>query len=222
MTPTTRRLLRAPGPAAALALALLVAGPVVARAQQSEPLRGIVVDVRGAFATLPTDPAIAEARGIDPNGLPSRALGFEVGGHVYPWGGRAMTLGLGASVLWSRGLKTLETVEGTQAGPEVTTRLQAVTPQVSLNFGTARGWSYLSGGVGWSSLTVSRDDRADEPRDAVMALNLGGGARWLFSRHAGFSFDLRFYRLSARDASAESPGHPSTTRFVVTAGLSFK
>ena len=39
---------------------------------------------------------------------------------------------------------------GGRRGPTVNARFSALSPQVSLNFGTRDGWSYLSGGIGWA------------------------------------------------------------------------
>ena len=193
-----------------------------ASGQIVEPLRGVVVDARGALATFPDEAAIADPRGLDAASLPGRGLGLEVGAHVYPVRWKAITFGFGASLVWARGSGTAPVTEGSTPSPDATTRFSAVSPQLSLNFGSGRGWSTLSAGLGWASLTVSRTDQPDEPGDAVATLNYGGGARWLFSRHLGASFDLRFYQLGERAPSAASPGHPKMTRFVTTVGLSIK
>lgn len=202
--------------------AITLGGAPQASGQIVEPLHGVVIDARGALATFPDGAAVADPRGLDPAGLPGRGLGLEVGAHVYPLRWKAITFGLGASLVWARGSDAVAVTEGSTASPETTTRFSAVSPQVSLNFGTGRGWSTLSGGLGWASLTISRADQPDEPGDAVATLHYGGGARWLFSPHLGASFDLRFYQLGERPPSAASPGHPKTTQLVVTVGLSIK
>lgn len=197
----------------------------VAEAQAVEPLRGFVVDALGSSSSYPSDASIGVPRGIAEANLPSRGLGVQVGAHVYPMRWGSATLGFGASFLWTSGSKGPEPVEAEPIAAidatEVTTRMSALMPQVSLNFGTGRGWSYLSGGVGTSSLTVSAGD-PEEPGGQVLAWNAGGGARWMFSNHLAFSFDARFLGLSSREPSEGSPGHPSTMRFVLSAGLSFR
>ena len=208
-----------------VAAAAWLASCGVAAAQAVEPLRGFVVDAQGATSSYPSDASIGVPRGIAETNLPTRGLGIQVGAHAYPvrWG--SATLGFGASFLWTSGSKGPEPGEPEPPvavdATEVTTRMTALMPQVSLNFGTGRGWSYLSGGVGTASLTVSAGD-PEEPGGQVFAWNAGGGARWLFRDHLAFSFDARFLGLSSREASDGSPGHPSTMRFVLSAGLSFR
>lgn len=205
-------------------LAWLGAGGIV-RAQAVEPLRGFVVDALGSSSSYPSDASIGVPRGIAETNLPSRGLGVQVGAHLYPVRLGAATLGLGASFLWTIGSKGPEAADAdvppAAQATEVTTRLSALVPQVSLNFGTGRGWSYLSGGIGTATLTVSAGD-PEEPGGQVLAWNAGGGARWMFREHLAVSFDARFLGLSSRAASEGSPGHPSTMRFVLSAGLSFR
>ena len=40
--------------------------------------------------------------------------------------------------------------------------------------------------------------------------------------HVAFSFDVRFYSINARAATATDPGHEKMRRLVLNAGLSFK
>ena len=37
-------------------------------------------------------------------------------------------------------------------------------------------------------------------------LNYGGGARWFNSPHLAFTFDIRFYAISPRDADGDGAG----------------
>src|SRR5690606_5009175 len=101
--------------------------------------------------------------------------------------------------------------------------LTGIAPQVSLNFGTSRGWSYIGAGYGLSKLKVGREESTTlESSPQLLTLNLGGGARWFVSEHAAFGFDLRFYRIAAREVSGDYIGNPSVSMFVVAAGLGFR
>ena len=100
-------------------------------------------------------------------------------------------------------------------------RLTALSPQVSLNFGKRDGWSYLSGGIGWASLTTEFDDMPfEDPASRPRAINYGGGARWFAKKHLAFSLDLRFYAISPQEATVERPAVPRMTVMVFSAGIS--
>jgi hypothetical protein len=140
---------------------------------------------------------------------------------------RRLSLGLGASLMrgGSEKAPTPEDVTATPTAatdPTVESRITALTPQVSLNFGSSRGWSYIGAGYGWTRRTTG--DAAGTLPDGsnVITLSYGGGARWFIKTHVAFSFDLRFYRLPATVADADGPASPGYTMFVGSAGLSFK
>ena len=212
-----------------LALFLLFAVP--ARAQEIPPVAGLpteaiapfVFDARGTFARFKELPTVAADLGVDPTDLPTRGLGLVVGAHLYPVRQRNFALGIGGELLLrARGTNTVApTVEGGPDGPTVETRMTAVSPQVSLNFGKRDGWSYLSGGIGWASITselsgMPLEDAESRPR----AINYGGGARWFIKEHLAFSLDLRFYAISAQEATATRPGYPRVTVMIFSAGIS--
>lgn len=215
----------------AVLLALLLSLPSVALAQSESPLLDpgspgpYALDVRGAIVGIPQAPRFYPTL---PGGaaIPARGLGIEVGGHVYPLRLGPARVGFGLSLVAVRGTATtpggapgsdgVSNEAGLEPGPggdrEVVSRARILSPQVSFNFGTARGWSYLSVGAGPGRVTI-------EPRtvagDAVVetsfgAVNVGGGARWFLNPHVGIGFDVRFYRL------------PSGTLVGASAGLSFK
>lgn len=201
----------------------LAASP--ARAQEKLPLPWFVVDAQGALPKLPTDPALADPRGIAAASLPAWGPGFNVAAHLFPLRGRRMALGVGVSYQWTRGSSSPDVPEGSDpslAGPAVTTRFTALAPQASLNFGHRRGWSYLSAGLGPSTLTISRDDFAEEEGQGVSTLNYGGGGRWFARPRLAFSFDLRIYRLGALEISDLSAGHPAMNLVVLNLGVSFQ
>jgi hypothetical protein len=195
-----------------------------AAAQPPEPLRGFAVDVRGAIPFYPNDAAITTPRETTPDLVPRYGIGLDVGAHVYPFSWKVMTFGFGASYHLSRGSRTPEVPEGsTQTpGPTVQARLQALSPQASLNFGHRMGWSYLSAGLGTATFREWREDLAEDTGESTQTLNYGGGARWFTSEHIAVTVDLRFYRMKAVAPSDNVIGHPRMTRVVVSAGVAFR
>jgi hypothetical protein len=169
-----------------------------ASAQTPSPPGPYVIDVRGAFSGLPTQAAFLPAL-PSATAIPSRGFGFEAGGHVYLLSLGPARLGLGVSVLRARG--TASTVTETAALPDVAVTLTAIAPQVSFNFGTRDGWSYLSAGYGRAQVraiaTPATGSTLQQDSGGVAAINFGGGARWFLRDHLAVGFDVRFHRLSA-------------------------
>jgi hypothetical protein len=194
-----------------------------ARAQQDDPVGPFVLDARVALPSFSSAESIATAWGFRSDQLPERGMGFELGAHVYPLRGRRVSLGLGASLMRASAKQDpLEDSETAATDPTVESRISALTPQVSLNFGSSRGWSYISAGYGWTRRTTGDADATLPNGSNVTTVSYGGGARWFIKTHVAFSFDLRFYRLPATVADADGPASPGYTMFVGTAGLSFK
>jgi hypothetical protein len=225
--------------ACALAFAiLLTAGAPLASAQATDPdhlpIGWFAVDARGAWVTLPDDPALAEFLDVPQENLATRGLGLIVGAHVYPVRlGRWVALGFGGELLFSRGSRTLspdddESEEGVVDAPTVKARLSAVSPQFSLNFGGRDGWSYLSGGIGWSGFTsevlaetaAGSISTGDAPRTST--INYGGGARWFMKEHLAFVLDLRFYTIRPQEATPTRPALQRQRLLTLSAGVSFK
>ena len=136
-----------------------------------------VIDARGATSGVPTSTALYPTLGPT-HVVPSRGFGFDVGAHVYPFGLGPARVGFGANLLQ---------VRGTSADAVITTRL--ITPQLSFNFGTSNGWSYLSAGMGPAQIQADRSV-------TVQSINAGGGARWFMNNHLAIAFDIRMHRLS--------------------------
>ena len=137
-----------------------------------------VIDVRGATGGIPTSiglyPTVPEGGSV-----PSRGFGYDVGGHIYLFNLGPARIGLGVSVVGVRG-----------TAMDATTTMNIVAPQLSFNFGSSDGWSYLSIGAG-----IARVDA--EATGSSSALNAGGGARWFIKRHLGVGFDMRLHRIAA-------------------------
>jgi hypothetical protein len=201
---------------------LLVGLASDARAQHDDPVGPFVIDAHVALPNFSNADAIASAFSLRTDQLPQHGLGFELGVHVYPLR-RKVTLGLGATLMRARGRKAPSADSETAAtDPTIETRVTTLMPQLSLNFGTTRGWSYISAGFG-RTRRATGDAATTLPTGTNAAtLSYGGGARWFLATHVAFSFDLRFYRLRATEATDDQPGLPRHSMFVSTVGLSFK
>ena len=218
---------------AALGLSLLLMFTGAAHAQEAppvfplneEPIAPFVFDARGTLARFKQLPATATALGVAATDLPTRGLGLVVGAHLYPVRRNNFALGIGGELLLrARGSNTIApAVEDGPDGPAVVTRMTALSPQLSLNFGKRDGWSYLSGGIGWASLTSELEETPfEDPESRPRAINYGGGARWFAKEHLAFSLDLRFYAVSPQEATTARPAVPRMTVMVFSAGISLR
>jgi hypothetical protein len=201
--------------------ALALAPP--AGAQEPPPRIGpIVVDLHGTFGSFPEDQLVADSRGMTLAELPDSGLGVQVGIHVYPIRWKAITIGIGGEYATSRARQTpVDGVIGVRSAEE---RLTSVTPQISFNFGTGHGWSYLSAGFGNSTWAIvpQGQDAYPPDSDGVKTINYGAGARWFARPHLGFSFDVRFYAINPSSSSFTFAQRPRATLVVVGAGISVK
>ena len=157
-----------------------------------------VIDLRGSTSGIPTSiglyPTIPEGGSV-----PSRGFGYDVGGHVYLFNLGPARLGLGVNVIGVRG-----------TAPEATATMNILAPQLSFNFGSSEGWSYLSAGAGTARV------KAGETASSS-AINAGGGARWFIRRHIAVGFDLRWHKIAA---DGETMG--ASTLFAASVGFSVK
>jgi hypothetical protein len=157
-----------------------------------------VIDLRGSTSGIPTSiglyPTIPEGGSV-----PSRGFGYDVGGHVYLFNLGPARLGLGVNVIGVRGTAT-----------DATTTMNILAPQLSFNFGSSEGWSYLSAGAGTARV------KAGETASSS-AINAGGGARWFIRRHIAVGFDLRWHKIAA---DGETMG--ASTLFAASVGFSVK
>jgi hypothetical protein len=185
------------------------------------PIPFFVVDVHGTTLGFPDDAQLAASRGLAPAELPGRGFGGDLAVHVFPFRYRAVTFGLGGRLMSTRAHQNQN--PETLLRP-VTERFTYLGPQLSFNFGTGSGWSYLSGGLAASTWSVAVDGQPPSPADEerLKTLDYGGGARWFAKPHLAFSFDVRFYAVSPRSSVKGLPAGPRTTLFVIGAGVSFK
>ena len=202
---------------------LLWLWPVVVFAQDPEPAplprepkAPFVVDARLGWPGLSKDADVATSLGVTTEDLPGRGFGLIIGAQFYAARTRTVSLGIGGEMLWARAgrTKTSETT-GRPEGPPLKNRWSNISPQMSLNFGSKDGWSYLTGGLGWSKVTMEREDEPQESGSRVRTLNYGGGAKWFTKKHLAFNLDLRFYSIGAQEAI---PGRLATPGQIATPG----
>jgi hypothetical protein len=179
-----------------------------------------VLDIRGVTSAVPTDTTFYPAT-LTSTTVPSRGFGADVGGHVYLFNLGPTRVGVGASVMAVRA--TVNAAASTQSesaepGQRVTLTLRAIAPQVSFNFGSGDGWSYLSAGLGLGSVNSRTENASPGERQSgrLRAVNYGGGARWFITPRLAFGIDLRAYQLAA------GAGTPRVNVFAAGAGLSIR
>jgi hypothetical protein len=157
-----------------------------------------VIDLRGSTSGIPTSiglyPTIPEGGSV-----PSRGFGYDVGGHVYLFSLGPARLGLGINVVGVRGTAT-----------DATATMNILAPQLSFNFGSSEGWSYLSAGAGTARVKAGKTASSS-------AINAGGGARWFIRRHIAVGFDLRWHKIAADGETMNA-----STLFAASVGFSIK
>jgi hypothetical protein len=211
--------------------AALVAGallPINAGAQdvppEKLPIGRFVVDARADFPKFKQDAAIANAIGVGVLNLPTRGFGLVAGAHWYPVRIGVVTVGLGGEWVRARRSRTLNT--GTEAAPvnvTTNTRFSTLAPQISFNFGSRDGYSYISGGIGRANYTAELADKPlRDPESGSKTINYGGGARWFAKKRLALSLDLRFYAINPQKATATRPGYPRMTIMAMSAGVAIR
>ena len=195
--------------------------PVLAQEEIELPIDRFVTDIRGSLTLFGQNRQFASARGLNTSMTPRIGLGFEVGAHAYLYRWRVITIGAGGTVHKSLGTKGATQAESQSKAPAIGAKFFAISPQLSLNFGTRDGWSYLSGGLGSSALDLYPAGTAYNTR-YTRTLNYGGGARWFTSDHIAFTLDLRFYALTPLPRTNLQPSSPRMTLAVFNVGASFR
>ena len=186
--------------------------PTAAQVLASGPPGPYVIDIRGATAGLPSGSEFYPPLGTTA-AISSRGFGLEAGGHVYLAVLGMPRLGLGASFVQLRG-----------TSDDATVTLRLIAPQLSFNFGTGNGWSYLSAGLGAGRLEteVASAPPARARTGTLRAINFGGGARWFLGTHLGVGFDVRFHRLAAGQIEGGVTLTPRQTALTAAVGISLK
>ena len=190
------------------------------------PIPFLVIDLHGSIPQFPSDDAaLAASRNMSLAELPGSGLGAQVGLHLYPLRARVVTLGLGGELAIGRSRQTPATVGTAGVTPlrPAQERFTSLSPQLSLNFGSGSGWSYLSAGLGQSTWSLEPEGLTNylPNEDKLKTINFGGGARWFIKPHLAFSFDVRFYAINPGFADLY-PGTPRTTLLIIGAGISVK
>lgn len=137
-----------------------------------------VLDVRGTTSGIPTSIGLYPTV-PDGGSVPSRGFGFDAGGHVYLFNLGPARIGVGVNVIGVRGTAT-----------DGSARMGIIAPQLSFNFGSSDGWSYLSVGAGTAKVDA-------ETTASSSAINVGGGARWFIKPHLAVGFDVRVHKIAA-------------------------
>jgi len=206
----------------ALALSALVS--VGAAAQDPPaPISRFVLDIRGTVPNFSQERQLADSRSLQELELPGAGLGADAGLHLYFARWKAITFGVGAQLTLARSHAGARTV-GTQQLRAVTETFRSFAPQLSFNFGSGDGWSYLSGGVGQSNWSIVPDgaEPAAADRERLRTFNYGGGARWFMKRHVAFHVDVRFHEIHPAPPRSGFTAAPRTTMLIVGAGVSLK
>ena len=202
---------------------VLASAPAAAQGTPDPP-GPYVLDVRGVSSGIPEGASFIPPLAAD-TPVPTRGVGFDVGVHVYAGRLGAARLGFGANLLSVRteatpARATPSTTSSTPptGPPGMHADMRTIAPQLSFNFGTADGWSYLSTGVGYTEVTARAVDGADARRESgrLMTINAGGGARWFMTRRLAFGFDARLHRVAAADTM------PSAMLFSISVGVSLR
>lgn len=181
------------------------------------PFPRVVVDLHGIVPVFPNDNAqLASSHSVQVGELPGAGFGGRVGVHVYLFKWKAITFGVGGEALSARATSTTD--PSLNLSP-VTERLTSGDGQVSFNFGSGHGWSYLSGGLGRSqwSIIAAGQPATSADIETLPTTNYGGGAHWSIKKHLGFSLDVRVYEIKPG-----STGSPRTRLLVVGAGIFLK
>jgi hypothetical protein len=144
-----------------------------------------------------------------------------VGGHVYLFNVGPARVGLGGGVMFVRATTTApaSTQEGSATvGQRLSLTMRVIAPQISFNFGSRDGWSYLSAGLGIGSVNTEATDASPGTEESGLrrSLNFGGGARWFIKPRVAFSIDLRAHQMAGVDVT------PRVSVFAVSAGMSIR
>jgi hypothetical protein len=190
---------------------------VFAQGVNAPPPGPFVIDLRGTTVGAPQESPYYPVVPLGTN-VPARGFGLQAGGHVYPLAVGKHRVGFGVDVLVTRGTVTTPTVmtstdtTGTATStsgttdvfPDVAVTTRIISPQVSLNFGSSRGWSYLTAGGGAARVSSSAD--GEDVVTNKTDVNVGAGARWFITDHVGVGFDLRAHRIGTETLFGASVG----------------
>jgi len=179
-----------------------------------------VLDVRAATSGVPGDAAFYPA--LTAASVPSRGYGADIGGHFYTFTIGPGRVGFGANVLIIRSTGTGSGASGDpDSSQRLTVNLRTISPQVSFNFGSRDGWSYLSAGLGAASIATETQGTTSGSVESgwLRSVNFGGGVRWFIKPRLAFGFDVRAQKIAAGSGTTPTPASTVTS---VSAGLSIR
>ncbi len=210
-------------------LLVLLAVPVAAQTPAQPPvaplpiapLPVLVFDIRGGFASSGQDGTTATGLNVAPTDMPGRLRSVVVGLHVYPFRRGGFKLGFGGEMLLGSASGQKTDTTGKPVGPVIRRRLNAVSGQISLNFGKGEGWSYLTAGGGPLKFESYLDEATPDGVGAT-TINYGGGARWFTSSHLALAVDLRFYLTRPALATTVTAARARERTFLFSLGISLK
>ena len=103
----------------------------------------------------------------------------------------------------------------------MTANLRTISPQISVNFGSRDGWSYLSAGLGVASVATKTQGATSGSVESgwLRSFNFGGGVRWFIKPRLAFGFDVRGNKIAAGSGATPTPAFTATS---VSAGLSIR
>ncbi len=210
-------------------LVLAAAQPAAAQqAQQVKRIPPFVVDLRGSISPLGHSATTADTFGLTGADLPSRSLGFQADGTVYPLRGRTFAFGVGGEFFLAAASAALKDSSGMPTGPVIHRRLRNLSAQLSLNFGSGDGWSYLTGGFGRVAFDTYGVADPSAAQSSVpwgpqsLTFNFGGGARWFNLERIALSLDMRFYATNPQPATDGFGARERKKVMVLSAGVSLK
>ena len=195
--------------------------PTTAQPPQA-PIGLYVIDLQGSIVPFSRNVELAENRELNPPDTPGAGAGYQVGAHVYPFRWHIITFGIGASFHSSLADQRPGERSPNPDGPTLRKRFTAVAPQLSFNFGGRDGWSYLSGGIMPSRLSLFPLNTESPEQKTSGTLNYGGGVRWFINDRVAFSIDLRMYAISPIEQVGDTPGSPRMTQMTLNVGASFR
>src|SRR5262245_51605528 len=142
-----------------------------ALAQEPPPRIGpFVVDLHATVPSFPQAEPLAASRQLALAELPGRGFGAQLAAQVYVFRWRAVTFGFGGELAGGRARNTPPPPPASSTAVPlrpVDETFQSIGSQLSFNFGTGDGWSYISGGIGKSTWSVIPAGGSAVPSDVA-------------------------------------------------------
>jgi len=220
----------------AAALVVLCAAPEVLAQEPPPRIPLFVFDLHATVPRFPSDDQqLADSRKMELGELPGAGLGVQAAVQIHLLKVKAVTFGIGAEVATGHASQTPANGATSSTGVPLrpaSERFSTFAPQLSFNFGNGNGWSYISGGIGYSHWELTPEGAVPPDvaagvqaanAEPLKTINYGGGARWFVKKHLAFSLDVRFYAINpGTPYLPPTLGSPRTTLLIIGAGVSVK